>query len=118
MRAELRAFIVHLIGNGLALVVLSEVLPGQVSYQRLEAVAIFALILGLLNALVRPVLQILALPLTCLTLGLFALILNAALFYLAARLSFGIDITYLGALAGTIVASLLNGVLSDLLRDR
>jgi putative membrane protein len=48
-------------------------------------------------------------PLSCLTFGLFAFIVNAVVFYISASLSVGI--TYIGALIGTIVVSVLNGLL-------
>ena len=45
---------------------------------------LFSIVLGLVNAIIKPVVQILALPITILTLGLFALIVNIGMFYLAA----------------------------------
>jgi putative membrane protein len=45
---------------------------------------IFALVLGIVNAIIRPVVQILALPISILTLGLFAILVNLGMFYLAA----------------------------------
>jgi putative membrane protein len=45
---------------------------------------LFAIVLGLVNAIIKPVVQILALPITILTLGLFALVVNIGMFYLAA----------------------------------
>lgn len=55
------------------------------------ATLIAALVLGLLNAVVRPILGFLSLPITILTLGLFALVLNAFMFWLMARLVPGIQ---------------------------
>lgn len=97
---------------------------GSISEQRLVAyddrtsVFIFALVLGLLNATIRPVLRILTLPLTCLTFGLFALVLNAALFGLAARLTPGMTVSTWGALLGAIVASVASGVIYSLIDER
>lgn len=62
------------------------ILPG------LNVALIVALILGLLNAFVRPILGLIALPITVLTLGLFALVLNAAMVYLAAWVVTGFDV--------------------------
>lgn len=89
-----------------------------VSYNDRTAVFTFALVLGLINATIRPVLRILTLPLTCLTFGLFALVLNAALFALAARLTPGMDVSAWGAVLGAIVTSIASGVIYSLIDER
>ena len=63
-----------------------------------------ALVLGLLNAVVRPVLVVLTLPVTLVTLGLFLFVINALLFYSAAWLMDGLNVTSFGA---ALVASLI-----------
>jgi putative membrane protein len=105
--------IAHLIANGLTLILLAAVMPSQVSYGSYEAAAIFAVVLTLLNLILRPILQLIALPLTCLTLGLFSLVVNAAVFYLASRISAETSITYLGAFVGALVAGVLNSALTS-----
>ncbi len=68
-----------------------------------------ALVLGLVNGLVRPVLFFLTLPLTILTLGLFLIVINAAMLKLAAAIVKGFDIRGLRpALLGSVLLSLLN----------
>ncbi len=78
-----------------------------------------ALIIGLLNALVRPVLFILTLPITVLTLGLFFFVINALMFYAASGLSSGFHVRSFGAallgsllysIAGVIIDSALQGL--------
>ncbi len=97
---------------------------GSISEQRLAAyddraaVFTFALVLGLINATIRPILRILTLPLTCLTFGLFALALNAGLFGLAAWLTPGITVTFWGAVLGAIVASIAGGIIFSVLDER
>ncbi len=91
---------------------MAAVLPHQVNYDNYTTVAIFAVVLMVLNALVRPILKLVTLPLTCLTFGLFALVVNGIVFYVGARLVSGITITYLGALLGAIIAGLINGALT------
>ena len=108
--------VVYLLAAGLALVVLARLIPGEVGYTSDGAVVVFAIVLGLLNALVRPVLQLIAAPLSCLTFGLAALLVNALVFYLAAWLSIGIHVTYLGALAGTLTVGLLVSILHRVFR--
>ncbi len=89
-----------------------------VAYESRTAVTIFALLLGAMNAIVKPLLRLLTLPLTCLTFGLFALLLNAGLFALAARLTPGMTVTFWGAAIGAAVASVTGGVIFSLLDER
>jgi putative membrane protein len=53
---------------------------------------------------------LISLPLTCLTFGLFALVINAALFGLAVALTPGLEVTMWGAIVGAIFASVTNGI--------
>ena len=77
-----------------------------------------ALVLGLLNALVRPLLVLLTLPVTMLTLGLFLFVINAAMFYLAASLLGGLHVAGFGAaLVGSLLYSLC-GVVIDAALER
>ncbi len=97
---------------------MAAILPHQVTYDNYTTVAIFAVVLTVLNALVRPILKLITLPLTCLTFGLFALVVNGVVFYVGARLVSGITITYLGALIGAIIAGLINGALTRAFETR
>lgn len=75
----------------------------------LAAAIIAAVVLGLLNALVRPLLVILTLPITIITLGLFIVIINAALFSLAASFVEGFAVNgFLGALIGSVLVSVVS----------
>ncbi len=72
-----------------------------------------ALLIGLLNSLVRPVLLVLTLPITLLTLGLFFFVVNALMFYFASALSSGFEVRGFGAaLVGSLLYSLA-GLLID-----
>ena len=71
-----------------------------------------ALLFGLVNALVGPLLRLIALPITVLTFGLFALVVNAALLALTAGLSDSLDV---GGFLACVVAALLISLLSGLL---
>jgi len=81
-------------------------------FPTLGSAALFALALGLLNAFIRPVLVLLTLPLTIVTLGLFALVLNLFLFWLAAGLA-GVHVG--GGLLGLVVAAIAVSVVSGLI---
>jgi putative membrane protein len=77
-----------------------------------------ALILGLLNALVRPLLVLLTLPVTLLTLGLFLFVINALMFYWAASLLEGFSVTGFGAaLLGSLIYSVC-GLVVDAALER
>ena len=75
-----------------------------------------ALVIGLVNAIIRPIVELIALPITCLTLGLFSLIINAAMFLLVSAIVPGFLVHgWLAALFGSMVMSLVGGPLSWLL---
>ena len=79
---------------------------------------IAALIIGLLNMLVRPVLVILTIPITLLTLGLFLFVINALMFWAASGLVGGFHVAgFWAALLGSLIYSAL-GVLIDALLER
>jgi putative membrane protein len=101
-------FFVHWFVLAVALWVAAYLIPG-VGVSSWQALAIGALVLGFVNAIVRPVLVILTLPITILTLGLFYLIVNAAAFGLAAALVPEFSVASLGsAILGALVVSVVS----------
>jgi putative membrane protein len=111
--------VAYLIANTVAVLTVGSLSEQRlVRYEDRAAVFVFALILGLINAFIRPVLSLLSLPLTCLTFGLFALVLNAGLFGLAAFLTPGMEVTFWGAVLGAIVASVASGIIFSLVDER
>ena len=104
--------------NTIALFIVATVVPGF-HYQSLVTLAIAALILGLLNAIVRPILFLLTLPITIVTLGLFLIVLNAAMLELTAWLVSGFRIESFGwACVGALVLALISLVTSRIGRER
>jgi putative membrane protein len=104
----MRRFLIHWLVVAIGLALAAYLVPG-VSVRSIEALAIGSLVLGLVNALVRPVLAFLTFPITLLTLGLWYLVVNAICFGLAAWLvpgfgSRGIVASILGALVVTVVS--------------
>ena len=78
-----------------------------------------ALVLGLVNALIRPILVLLTLPVTLLTLGLFIFIINGLLFWLVGSLDLGFKVDgFWTAVFGAIVYSVISWLLSALLMPR
>lgn len=82
-----------------------------------RAALIATCVIGVFNILLRPLLVVLTLPVTILTLGLFLLIINAVLFWLAATLLPGFHVRgFMGALIGSALYSLLGVVIDSALR--
>lgn len=82
------------------------------------AVALFGLVLSLTNAIIKPILEFLSAPITCLTLGLFYLVINVAVIYIAAAITnglFGAGIVVSGffsALFASIVISIVSAIVN------
>jgi putative membrane protein len=111
-------FIAHWAITALALVVADWALDGVRISSGLVLV-VSALVLGLVNALVRPLLVLLTLPFTILTLGLFYLVVNGIAFGLAAALVPGFDARGLGsAVAGALIVGLVSWLLGGVARHR
>lgn len=110
----LRILIVWLV-NTLALAAVAYLMP-SVSIASAEAAIVAALVLGLVNAVIRPVLVLLTLPVTVLTLGLFILVLNGLLFWAVAELVPGFEVAgFWSGVIGAIVFSIVSFLLSALI---
>jgi putative membrane protein len=83
----------------------------MVEYDSEIAVLVFGAALGLLVFFIKPVVTLISLPITCLTFGAFALVINAAFFGLAAFIVPGVDVTWLGAFTGGLISSVLSGII-------
>jgi putative membrane protein len=104
--------------SAIALLVVAYLYPG-VQVQDWQAAAVAALVLGLVNTLVKPILVILTLPVTILTLGLFLLVINALCFWAVANLVPGFHVTgFWAAMLGAILYSVITWALSQLLPDK
>ena len=104
--------------NAAALLLVAYLYPG-VQVESFVAAAVAALVLGLVNAVVRPLLVLLTLPVTLLTLGLFLFVINALLFWGVAEIVPGFGVTGFGAsLLGSILYSLVTLLTSWLLFTR
>jgi putative membrane protein len=84
--------------------------PGSIRSAGVAAPFVLIVVLGLVNAVIRPVLKLLALPLSCLTFGLFGVVINLIMFWLAFKLTPGFEIdwtlqTFLSLYLGMIVVS-------------
>ncbi len=101
--------------NAVALLIVAYILPG-INVASFGSALIAALVLGLLNTLVKPVLILLTLPITVITLGLFLLVLNALVFWFAGSVLKGFQVNgFWWAMLGALIYSIVSGILSRLL---
>jgi putative membrane protein len=101
--------------NALAVMATAYIVPG-ITVSNFWTALIAALVIGIVNALVRPILLILTLPINILTLGIFTLVINGFMFWLAAYLVRGFEVAnfttaFLGALVFWIVSWFTNAML-------
>jgi len=109
-----KTFVRRLVVTTLAVLVATHLIKG-IDYDNLVSLFAAALVLGILNALVRPVMLLLSLPLLVVTLGLFILVINAALLYLVGQLVKGFHVASFGAAFwGALVISLVSLVVNSL----
>lgn len=109
-------FILRLLLTALAVVVLAKLLPGVDVDGYLTAI-IVALVLALLNFIVKPILVLLTLPVTVLTLGLFLLVINAIIIFLADGFVDGFDVDgWFIAIIFSLLLSLVQSILFSILK--
>lgn len=111
-------FLLHWLVVAAALWIATNIVPG-VHVASTGNLLLAALVLGLVNALIRPILVIVTLPITVLTLGLFYLVVNALAFALAAALVPGFTVrSFTSALLGALVVSVVSWILGALTSSR
>ena len=107
-------FLIRLVLNGIAIIVAAYFVPG-LTLSGPGAALVAGAILGFVNAIVRPLLFLLTLPVTLLTLGLFIFVLNAACLGLTAAVVPGFDIeSFWGALFGALIVTIVSWILNGL----
>jgi putative membrane protein len=110
-------FILRILLSAIAVVILSKILP-HVFVDTYYTAIIVAIVLSLLNFIVKPILVILTLPVTILTLGLFLLIINAIIILLADKLIDGFSVDGIGwALLFSLCLSFLQSLFFSVLND-
>lgn len=107
----------------LALIAAVWIVPGiDVTGKAWVAYAVMAVVLGLVNAVIRPLLKLLTCPLIILTLGLFSLVVNAVTLWFAARLAQAVGVGFYvqgfwAAFFGALIVSIVTAILSAVARD-
>jgi len=111
-------FLVKILLSAIAVVIASYLLPGVVVDNFMVAI-ILAVVLSLLNFIVKPILVIFTIPLTVLTLGLFLLVINALIILLADSMVSGFQVNgFWWALIFSLLLSLTNSLLQDLSKTK
>ncbi len=117
LKTKSMKFILRLLLNALAVVILSYALPG-VGVDSMMTAIIVAIVLSLLNFLVKPILVILTLPITIVTLGLFLLVINAIIILLTSKLIDGFHVTsFWWAIIFSLLLSFLQAILQSILKE-
>jgi len=116
------SFLTRLIVGGLGLLIAVSIVDGIVFSGSTGQFLVLALIFGLINAFLRPILRLLSCPLILLTLGLFVLIINAVMLaltgWLSGQLGLGFTVNgYWAAFLGALVVSVVSWLLSILLHE-
>jgi len=109
-------FIVRLIINMVAILIISYLFRKMIWVDGFLAALVAAFLLGIVNTIIRPILVLLTLPLTVLTLGLFLLVINGLMLWLVSALVSGFHVSgFWGAVFGSILISIVSWLLSRFL---
>ena len=112
------SFLLRLLINGIAFYCIALFVPG-IHTNGFVAALFAAFIFGIVNAVIRPILLVLTLPLTIVTLGLFVIIVNALMFWLATWISPGFKVDgFMPALIGGIIMMIVGVVTNHLFKER
>jgi putative membrane protein len=105
--------VIRVVINAVALWVADYLVPGLTVSDSTGELILVAVVFGLVNAFIKPIVQILSCPLTILTLGLFTLVINALMLMLTGWLTGGVSTTdFWAALLGALVISIVSTILS------
>lgn len=112
------SFLLTWILTALALILTASIVPG-ITIASFSVAIVAAVVLGLINAIVKPILIFFTLPLTIVTLGLFIFVINAIAFYLVAYFTPGFQVNgFFPALFGSIILSIISSVLNSIFLPR
>lgn len=118
IKRQFAIFCVRWLVNSLGLWLAAELLTGVDHSGQVSVLLLGGLILSVLNTVLRPVILILALPAILLTLGLFMLVVNGLVVYIAAYLTPGFHATFFGAIITGLIIAALNYLLSGVVELR
>lgn len=109
--------LVSLLINSVALLLTAYLVPGFYVANFVSAL-LASIVLGVVNTFIKPLLSLIALPLTLITLGLFAFVVNALVLFIVSWIVPGLDIAgWMPAILGGIVLAVVSTILSSVLKD-
>ena len=113
----MKGLLIRWVINALALILISQIIKG-IEVDHIASAFVAAAVLGVINAVLRPILILLTLPITILTLGLFALVINGFMLYIAGTIVKGFHVSgfwpaVFGALFLSIISWIANAFISD-----
>jgi len=111
------SFIIRLVANAVAILLIGYLLPQIVTVDGVMAALAAAFVLGLVNAVVRPLFVLLTLPITVVTLGTFLLVINGLLLWLVTAFVPGFRVNgFLGAVIGSILLAVVSWILTSVVQ--
>jgi putative membrane protein len=106
-------FLIRMVANAVAILLIGYLLPQVVTVDGVVAALAAAFVLGLVNAIVRPLFVLLTLPITVVTLGAFLLVINGLLLVLVSYIVPGFHVNgFLAAVVGSILLSVVSWILT------
>lgn len=112
----MQQFILTLVVTAVSMMATAYIIPG-ITVSNISAALVAAFVFGIVNAIVKPIIVLLTLPATILTLGLFLFVVNAICFSLTAYFTPGLTIkSFLDAIFGSVLLSLISGFLINQLK--
>ncbi|WP_016950421.1 phage holin family protein [Anabaena sp. PCC 7108] len=114
----MKHFLLTWLGTAIALLITAKIVPGFI-IKTFVAALVAAIVIGLVNAIIRPVLSLLAFPITLITFGLFTFVINALTLWLASSLTPGSHFIIQGfvpAFFGSIVLAVVSSIINYFLR--
>jgi len=110
-------FFIRMVANAVALLLIGYLLPQLVKVDGVMAALAAAFVLGLVNAVVRPLFVLLTLPVTVMTLGAFLLVINGLLLWLVSYFVSGFHVNgFLAAVVGSILLSVVSWILTTVVQ--
>ena len=106
------------LGYALTVMFVAWIIPG-ISVENFLSALLVAVVLGLINVFIKPILMLITLPINFITLGLFTLVLNALLLMLAGYVTPGFDVDgFWSAFFGALILSILSALINNFTKDK
>ena len=101
----------------IAALVTATISERLLTFDNSQSVIIFGIVMGLIDGFIKPIVKFLSIPITCLTFGLFSLVINAGLFALGSFIVPGIEVSWIGAVVGSVLVSVASGLIFSVIDE-